>query len=839
MAATESMASSKEAAAAASSTAKRKIDDISNGNSEDDNGIPMLPGASRETTSRIPENDFPVPDVTNGDLPIEAVSLESAASAEADLTAPTGGARPKIRRPAESVPGPTAVLENGSGLYHDQIAPQNVTRDCDAENLAILNNRHDAIDDSPQYGNGRCNVGDDDSCSDFCVGADLPKSFYQMEEEDECSDSDTNAAVGTTGATGVSGAGQSNLSTEVAALIQSELMRPRLRIGAGNSNAADVRRRRRQPRRSGDAAAPSNAAAPAAAAAAAAGDALAASGTDDDFLEMDFEESDGDDEESDDSGDSGQGGDENVTETNEEDNNDDDTGSDVGAAGPEDEVEGAAASAGAVAAIPSQPPPMEAECGASPLERTRCESDEQRRQSPSSPARVPDQLPLGKGEKSKTESSSSSCASSAAAAATASVPAVTPVRDDLGGIMGCMVRSQSLNSPLVGNQARLAECCVVRGESDPVGERIRRHRRRHSGEQELRHGRGGRYPAPSAIDDTLLNMEICGAKLSQREALVFGVPGAVGVDNVRRALVRLQMESADSPSGYVTRAAVEKTMIWTELEACSRQVSQIGLSACGATAVINALLALDSSHTTATVAEQVKTRRRAEEAPLPAYLASRSSAGATHRDLMSALEDNHAVRCRFFHMFPRRRVDLSHWLANWIGKGAVPIATLNLQKGVKPGQTVPDAWHHQMVFGVGPNGVYLTNPLESVSEELVSTQLCSKSELLVRRSDVLYRFDPATCDLSELAELEDERWDEYNVLGQVINVLREAHGGKNSQNSNRVKTEHVLIPADYESGITLVMLDSNENVRELLECPELQLFSSSDAAAAASSSSSN
>ena len=46
-------------------------------------------------------------------------------------------------------------------------------------------------------------------------------------------------------------------------------------------------------------------------------------------------------------------------------------------------------------------------------------------------------------------------------------------------------------------------------------------------------------------------------------------------------------------------------------------------------------------------------------------------------------------------MFPRRSLDLSHWLADWIRKGAVPIATLNLQKGVKPGQTVPDAWHHQ------------------------------------------------------------------------------------------------------------------------------------------------
>ena len=76
----------------------------------------------------------------------------------------------------------------------------------------------------------------------------------------------------------------------------------------------------------------------------------------------------------------------------------------------------------------------------------------------------------------------------------------------------------------------------------------------------------------------------------------------------------------------------------------------------------------------------------------------------------------------------------------------------------------------QMVFGVGPSGIYLTNPLESVSEALLSEQLCSESELLVRRADVLYRFDPATCDLAEIADLEDERWDEYNVLGQVRSI---------------------------------------------------------------------
>ena len=71
------------------------------------------------------------------------------------------------------------------------------------------------------------------------------------------------------------------------------------------------------------------------------------------------------------------------------------------------------------------------------------------------------------------------------------------------------------------------------------------------------------------------------------------------------------------------------------------------------------------------------------------------------------------------------------------------------------------------------------------------------------------------------------------LILQVINVLREANAGKNSQSSNRVKTEHVLIPADYKSGVTLVMLDSNENVREMLESPELQLDVAEECAAAA------
>ena len=94
----------------------------------------------------------------------------------------------------------------------------------------------------------------------------------------------------------------------------------------------------------------------------------------------------------------------------------------------------------------------------------------------------------------------------------------------------------------------------------------------------------------------------------------------------------------------------------------------------------------------------------------------------------------------------------------------MPIATLNLQRSRtrRLGQTIPDAWHHQMIFGVGSGGhdadndqnfqlplddtnfvkprIYLTNPLESIDEEVILEQLCSPSELLVKRLDVLYRW---------------------------------------------------------------------------------------------------
>ena len=140
-----------------------------------------------------------------------------------------------------------------------------------------------------------------------------------------------------------------------------------------------------------------------------------------------------------------------------------------------------------------------------------------------------------------------------------------------------------------------------------------------------------------------------------------------------------------------------------------------------------------------------------------------------------------------------------------------------------------------MIFGVGPSGVYLTNPLENVPAEILLEQLSSPSELLVRRSDVIVRassqcsgFVDNDCDLSLLAHHSDERWDHLNVLGQVVNVLREEQalrrGPPAPAPGKATQTSHVRIPAIYQSGISLFVPVSNEPCYdELRSAPELPL----------------
>ncbi|XP_066289856.1 uncharacterized protein [Branchiostoma lanceolatum] len=284
----------------------------------------------------------------------------------------------------------------------------------------------------------------------------------------------------------------------------------------------------------------------------------------------------------------------------------------------------------------------------------------------------------------------------------------------------------------------------------------------------------------------------------------------------------------EDPLARCTPPSHNSVMIWSLEEALQHQVEQIGVSACGATAVINVLSALGIPCNPEVVDQAIDTHLREEDAPLPQYLFSRSVAGTVHQDLikgMSAVTDGRVVG-RFFDFHPDREVNLVQWLGHWIEKGAVPIATMNMQQGIPPDEPIPDAWHHQMIFGIGPEGVHMVNPLITEKLELFQHHICSESVLLIRQADVVTRCSGADLNLLERGgdSRWSTRWQDMRVAEQCMEMMMEtllAYKG-DIQPAQMTRT-HVRIPAAYRSGITLFMKRDTPEYLEMLESPGLAL----------------
>lgn len=99
----------------------------------------------------------------------------------------------------------------------------------------------------------------------------------------------------------------------------------------------------------------------------------------------------------------------------------------------------------------------------------------------------------------------------------------------------------------------------------------------------------------------------------------------------------------------------EGAMLWSSQEAFEKQTLQIGASACGATAVVDVLKALDVDVAPEEVDRCVETRLRRNKSPLPDYLLSRSEAGECLQNVKKSLtviikkkKSKAAVRCGFF-----------------------------------------------------------------------------------------------------------------------------------------------------------------------------------------------
>lgn len=311
---------------------------------------------------------------------------------------------------------------------------------------------------------------------------------------------------------------------------------------------------------------------------------------------------------------------------------------------------------------------------------------------------------------------------------------------------------------------------------------------------------------------------------------------------------QLKVESMSS----IEDNTCEEARLWSDTDALLNQIPQVESSSCGKIAIINVLKALKYEFDYDHLNSNIKFNRRNESGTLAQYLFSRSVAGMNAIELIEnvKLVTNNKIIGRFFSFYPQRDVNILQWLSYWIKKGAVPVALLNLQR-VSLWGFVPDAWHHQMIYGCGSDGVYLTNPIERKSSEMIMKELTSDSILLVRSIDVLKRFNPNDKNLIEIIRHGDKRWHNLNVLGQVINVLREykynddyssnRYGrvststttntttsatttGTSSTNSssgvNNLLT-HIEIPASYVPGITFFVYKESALCKELFDVNEL------------------
>lgn len=287
---------------------------------------------------------------------------------------------------------------------------------------------------------------------------------------------------------------------------------------------------------------------------------------------------------------------------------------------------------------------------------------------------------------------------------------------------------------------------------------------------------------------------------------------------------------------------IECSMIWTDQEALTKEHEQTAKSACGLSAVINILTALKyESMDYDIINTQVKVNKRIPECDagkttLMQYLESRSKAGMNASEMIENVErvTEKKVTGRFFSFYPARNIDIFRWLSEWIKKGAIPVALLNLQKTRIHGIT-PDAWHHQMIYGCDESKIYLTNPVEHKPLETMMRELTSESVLKVRRIDVIKRFNANPIQNSvELEQVKkdgltiDERWLKMNVGAQISDSMNNyemfIQEFKDSNKTAQMLDQHIEIPASYVPGITLFAYKNSNIFTEISHSNELDVL---------------
>ena len=240
-------------------------------------------------------------------------------------------------------------------------------------------------------------------------------------------------------------------------------------------------------------------------------------------------------------------------------------------------------------------------------------------------------------------------------------------------------------------------------------------------------------------------------------------------------------------------------------------INQIGKSACGPTAIINVLNSLDiESSSPEKILEIVPARlRNYETNNLLEYLISRILAGTNHNDLINALLKitNNNLTAKFFIINPyENKIKFKNFLYKLFELKCSLIFTENLFL------IGNDAWHHQMSYGIKDNLLYLTNPFETVTINQMFSYITSGNFMIIPKEHVFNR----KIEEEDLKELDKEKWLNFSVKEQIINMFYKEKLKKNEKNEYFNRFNDLVIPYGGLGGISVFCKNDNKEACDFL-----------------------
>lgn len=163
----------------------------------------------------------------------------------------------------------------------------------------------------------------------------------------------------------------------------------------------------------------------------------------------------------------------------------------------------------------------------------------------------------------------------------------------------------------------------------------------------------------------------------------------------------------------------------------------------------------------------------------------------------------------------------SYFSTNFSFIGALPVAIMNMDHTHSSKFAAHhSSWSHRIIYGIEPRGIYLMNPIQIQSPQQVYEQLTIDAITSIPRQEIIQRYNQSPMPLTPLAIRNNQsnlfvnsRWRTMNVLGQVVNVLREDRQLNENETRNipyRPTVTHVRIPSTCSSGILIFSRDNHQ-----------------------------